>query len=154
MFFYFKSEYVNRHVGRITLPFPNDTFYFFCMTIIFTLVVVMIISLSSSSSFFIPFLVLTIINVLSNLLFLFVLHTTKNWMHVLFSTIESIFVMEDIIRNKFSTRLPGGTKKRFRVESENEEDDEIGDVTATPSDKTLRINMDTLNNALKKNIFR
>ena len=75
-------------------------------------------------------------------------------MHVLFSAIESIFVMEDILRNKFSTRMPGGKKKRFRVESEDEEDDEIGDVTATPSDKTLRINMDTLNNALKKNIFR
>ena len=32
--------------------------------------------------------------------------------------------------------------------------DEIGDVTPNPADKTLRINMDTLNNAIKKNLFR
>ena len=152
MFFYFKSEYVNRHVGNITIPFPNDTFYFLCMTVIFTLVVIMIISLSSSSSVFLPFLVLTIINVLSNLLFLFLLHTAKNWLHVFFSALESIFVIEDILRTKFSTRMPGG-KRKVRIQSDDD-DDEIGDVTPKPKDKTLRINMDTLNNAIKKNLFR
>ena len=152
MFFYFKSEYVNRNVGNITIPYPNDTFYFLCMTAIFTLVVIMIISLSSSTSVFLPFLVLTIINVLSNLLFLFLLHTAKNWLHVLFSALETIFVIEDILRTKFSTRLPGG-KRKVRIESDDD-DDEIGDVTAKPSDKTLRINMVTLNNAIKKNLFR
>ncbi|MAU14038.1 MAG: hypothetical protein CMH46_00675 [Muricauda sp.] len=112
----------------------------------------MIISLSSSSSVFLPFLVLTIINVLSNLLFLFLLHTAKNWFHVFFSALESIFVIEDILRTKFSTRMPGG-KRKVRIQSDDD-DDEIGDVTPKPKDKTLRINMDTLNNAIKKNLFR
>ena len=152
MFFYFKSEYVNRHVGNISLPYPNDTFYFLCMTAIFALIVIMIISLSSSSSNFLPFLVLTIVNVMFNLLFLFLLHTAKNWLHVFFSALETIFVIEDILRTKFSSRMPGG-KRKVRIESDDD-DDEIGDVTPKASDKTLRINMDTLNNALKKNIFR
>jgi hypothetical protein len=152
MFYQFSSEHVNRSVGNIQLQVPNDSFYFITMTTIFTLVVIMIISLSSTSSVFLPFMVLLVINVFFNLMFLFLLHTAKNWMHVIFSSIDSIFLMEEIMRTRFPSRAPVSRKSRYQSNS----DDEIGDVsTPAPAkkDNTLRIDMDRLNNAIKKNLF-
>ena len=81
-------------------------------------------------------------------LFLYVVYrlpTTwmKDWAQLVFSACNSVFVIEEILRTKFAVRA------RRRVQ-----DDEIGDVNdPVKQDKTLRIDMNRLSTALKKNIF-
>ena len=142
MFHRLSSEYINRSVGNIHLQYPNESFYFAVITFHFVCLATMIISLSSSSSIFLPMLTLVILINFSMLSLIFLLYASKEWVQVLFSACNSVFVIEEAIRNKYSIR-------RRQVQ-----DDEIGDVNdPIKTDKTLRIDINRLNSALKKNIF-
>ena len=144
MFHRLSSEYINRSVGNIHLQYPNESFYFAVITFHFVCLATMIISLSSSSSIFLPMLTLVILINFSMLSLIFLLYASKEWVQVLFSACNSVFVIEEAIRNKYSIR-----SKRRQVQ-----DDEIGDVNdPIKQDKTLRIDMNRLTSALKKNIF-
>lgn len=144
MFHRLSSENINRSVGNVSLQYPNESFYFAVILFHFVCLAVMIISLSSSSSMFLPMLTLAVLINFSMLTLIFLLHASKEWVHVLFNACNSMFVVEEILRNKFSIRA-----KRRQVQ-----DDEIGDVhDPIKHDKTLRIDMNRLSSALKKNIF-
>lgn len=144
MFHRLSSENINRSVGNVYLQYPNDSFYFAVILFHFVCLAVMIISLSSSSSMFLPMLTLAILINFSMLTLIFLLHASKEWVHVFFNACNSMFVVEEILRTKFSVR-----PKRRHVQ-----DDEIGDVNdPIKQDKTLRIDMNRLSSALKKNIF-
>lgn len=141
MFHRLSSEHINRNVGNMHLQYPTESFYFVVITFHFVCLATMIISLSSSSSMFLPMLTLAILINFSMLSLIFLLYASKEWVHVLFSASNSIFVIEEAIRNKYSIRR-------------KVHDDEIGDVSDPISqDKTLRIDMNRLSTALKKNIF-
>ncbi|MAD26041.1 MAG: hypothetical protein CMO44_17940 [Verrucomicrobiales bacterium] len=148
MFTTFNSEHIRQTVGDITLQYPNDSFFFVGITFNFLLLAVMIIILSSSNSIFLPFMLILISIVFSTLCFLYLLHIAKDWVHLLFSLSNSIYITEDILRKEFSTRLPGGRRKHI-VE------DDIGDLDEPirKQDKTLRIDMGRLNTAFKRNLF-
>ena len=81
---------------------------------------------------------------------IYLLHISKEWIQVLFNAFNSVFVIEEILRTKFSVRA------RRRIQH-HEDNDEIGDVNdpikQVKQDKTLRIDMNRLSTALKKNIF-
>ena len=143
------SENINRNVGNIILQYPNDSFYFAVILFHFVCLAVMIISLSSSSSMFLPMLTLAILINFSMLSLIYLLHTSKEWIQVLFNAFNSIFIIEEIMRTKFSVRA------RRRVQYDDT--DEIGEVNDSikqvKQDKTLRIDINRLNSALKKNIF-
>lgn len=150
MFYRFQSEYVNKRVGNLQLQYPNDSFYFVGIAIIFVSNAIMIIVLSSTSSLFLPLLVILLSISFMSLGLLFLMHTAKDWVHLLFGTVDAILVIEDIVRRKYSTRMPGGRRKACVVD----DDDEIGDIEApAKKEKTLRISMDRLDKALKQNIF-
>ena len=141
------SDNINRSVGNVILQYPNDTFYFTVILFHFVCLAVMIISLSSSSSMFLPMLTLAILINFSMLSLIYLLHTSKEWIQVLFNAFNSVFVIEEILRTKFSVRA------RRRIQH-HEDNDEIGDVNdPIRKDKTLRIDMNRLSTALKKNIF-
>lgn len=143
MFHRLSSEQINRNVGNIYLHYPNDTFFFAVITFHFLCLATMIIALSSSSSMFLPLLTLLLIICFSMLSIVYLLHAMKDWAQLVFSACNSVFVIEEILRTKFAVRA------RRRVQ-----DDEIGDVNdAVKQDKTLRIDMNRLSTALKKNIF-
>jgi hypothetical protein len=75
----------------------------------------------------------------------YLLHALKTWAQVMFNVFNSVFITEEVLRNKFSMRLPGNRRQV--------QEDEIGDVQEPAKDKTLRIDMNRLSSALKKNIF-
>jgi hypothetical protein len=145
MFHRLSSEYINRHVGDIRLQYPNDSFFFVIITFHFVCLAIMIITLSSSSSMFLPMLTLLVLISFSMLSIVYLLHALKTWAQVMFNVFNSVFITEEVLRNKFSMRLPGNSRQV--------QEDEIGDVQEPAKDKTLRIDMNRLSSALKKNIF-
>ena len=143
MFQRLSSEQINRSVGNVHLQYPNDNFFFAVITFHFLCLATMIISLSSSSSMFLPLLTLLLLICFSMLSIVYLLHAMKEWAQLVFNACNSVFVIEEIMRTKFSVR----TRRRVQ-------DDEIGDVSdPVKQDKTLRIDMNRLSSALKKNIF-
>jgi hypothetical protein len=143
MFHRLSSEHINRSVGNIHLQYPNDSFFFAVITFHFVCLAAMIISLSSSSSMFLPLLTLLLVVCFSMLSIVYLLHAMKEWAQLVFSACNSAFVIEEILRKQFSIRA------RRRVQ-----EDDIGDVNdPIKQDKTLRIDMNRLSTALKKNLF-
>mgnify|MGYP005692788817 CR=1 FL=1 len=113
LFYSLASEQIKLKVGTgEDLQYPNDTFYSFACICIFSLSVLLIIILAIQNSLHIAVLILHLDFCIIIIYLLFCMRLAKQWINTIICAIDSIFVVEEVLRRGRRNHETRSTKQQ------------------------------------------
>lgn len=113
LFYSLASEQIKLKVGTgEDLYYPNDTFYSFACICIFSLSVLLIIILAIQNSLHIAVLILHLDFFIIIMYLLFCMRLAKQWINTIICAIDSVFVVEEVLRRGRRNHETRSTKQQ------------------------------------------